>query len=69
MIKAINIEAEEKAIDAVHTVSEYCKAHPDCKQCFFSFSHVCMLKWVEPKGWESSTEHLISRRIKKNGSK
>lgn len=64
MINAVNIEHDEKATEAVQYLSKYCKEHPNCKGCFMSFSHVCILKWTEPGQWDKSLTKLMERRTK-----
>jgi hypothetical protein len=61
-MNAINIEHDEKAIEAVQTVSAYCKEHPNCKNCFFSFSQVCILKWARPAEWDHALSKVLERR-------
>ena len=62
MMKAVNIEHDEKAVEAAQYISQYCKDHPNCKQCMFKFSSVCVLKWTEPDGWTDSIEKVFERR-------
>ena len=61
-MKPVNIELDEKAIDAAMYISQFCKEHPNCKGCLFSFSHVCVLKWTQPEGWNDSVTKLLERR-------
>lgn len=61
-MKAINIEQDEKAIDAVKYLSQFCVDHPECKGCMFSFSQVCILKWTKPEGWNQSLSKVLERR-------
>ena len=62
-MKAINIERDEKAIEAAKFINEYCKEHDNCKYCIFSFSHVCILKWTDPDGWNHSISKVYERRM------
>ena len=63
-MKAVNIELDEKAIDAAMYISQFCKDHPNCKGCLFSFSQVCILKWIKPEGWDEAVQKLMERRSK-----
>lgn len=67
-MKAVNVELDEKAVDAVKYLCTYCTNHPNCKGCFFNFSQVCILKWSKPDGWNHSVEKLMERR-KNNANK
>lgn len=61
-MKAVNIECDEKAIEAVNYLSRFCVDHPECKGCMFSFSQVCILKWTKPDGWDKSLSKVLERR-------
>ena len=65
MIKAVNIERDEKAVEAVQYLSGYCKEHHNCKSCYMLFSQVCILKWVEPEHWGESLNKVMERRAKR----
>lgn len=58
------MKSDEKAIEAALYIGQYCNEHPKCKQCVFSFSHVCILKWNEPDGWNHSIVKVEERRKK-----
>lgn len=61
-MKAVNIERDEKAVEAVDYLTEYCNNHPECRGCMFSFSQVCILKWSKPDGWKQSLSKVLERR-------
>lgn len=61
-MKAVNIEKDEKALEAAKMLGQYCIDHPNCKGCTFSFSQVCVLKWTKPDHWNESIEKVIARR-------
>ena len=62
-MKAINIERDEKAIEAAKFINEYCKEHNNCKHCIFTFSQVCILKWTKPETWDHSISKVFERRM------
>ena len=64
MMKAVNIEHDEKAVEAAQYISQYCSEHPECRQCMFSFSHVCILKWTKADQWNDSIAKIFERRKK-----
>ncbi len=61
-MNAVNIEQDEKAIEAATMISRYCMDHPNCKGCIFSFSQVCVLKWTKPDHWNESITRVFERR-------
>lgn len=65
MIKAVNIEKDEKAVEAAQYIAQYCSEHPNCHQCMFSFSRVCILKWTEARHWKESLAKVFERRMKR----
>ena len=65
-MKAVNIEHDEKAVEAAQYLSSYCKEHPNCKQCMFTFSQVCILKWTKADQWNNTLVKIFERR-KNNG--
>lgn len=64
-MNAVNIELDEKAVESAIMISRYCKDHPNCKQCIFSFSQVCVLKWTKPEQWNESIQKIYARRKNK----
>lgn len=64
-MKAVNIERDEKAVEAAKYISQYCADHSKCIQCIFSFSQVCLLKLKKPDGWTASIEKVMDRRKNK----
>lgn len=67
MMKPVNIEHDEKAVEAARYISQYCKEHHNCKQCIFTFSQVCILKWTKADQWNDTINKLLERR--KNNAK
>jgi len=67
MIKAVNIEKDEKAIEAVQCLSSYCreKVNGNCRGCFMLFSQVCILKWTAPEQWDEALAKVMERRAKR----
>lgn len=62
-MKPVNIEQDEKAVDAARLISQYCADHPNCRQCIFSFSQVCILKWSHvPEQWNETIIRLYDHR-------
>lgn len=64
MIKAVNIEEDEKAVEAAKFIAQYCSKHEKCKYCIFHFSHVCALMWVDTKHWDEAVTKIYERRSK-----
>ena len=62
IMKPVNIEQDEKAVDAARLISQYCADHPNCKQCVFTFSQVCMLKWTKAEHWNDCIIRLFDHR-------
>ena len=62
IMKPVNIEQDEKVIEAARLISQYCYDHPNCKQCIFSFSQVCLLKWTKPDQWNDSIIRLFNHK-------
>ena len=53
---------DEKAVESARQITQYCKDHPNCKQCIFIFSQVCVLKWVKPDQWDESMSKVLDRK-------
>lgn len=61
----VNIAEDEKMLDAVKCISEYCEKHKGCDKCVLMVVDTCLIEDIGPHTWSWRIEKILSREAER----